>query len=410
MAGLFGNRNGPGLLADPQGPTTGLLADDDVRQLLAPSATDRKQALWSALAEFGAGLGNAQGTYGSWGGALNQGLARANQGFDASLERSKQERLLGFDLMPKLKTMRDDAAFDTALQDASADLPPGLTTYGRHQLIADRLADNRSIPFSRVTAFAKDGSSLAPPKPITRDRYVDGGRVVQEQLNPMTGQYEEYGEGARFAPRPDTWQIVPGKDGYVAFNTTTRQAIPLTTPDGAIVTKGDSGGTTTEGERKAGAATMVMENAERDFRAAVGDGGSMSTFGYAASHIPAVGQYFVPEPDQKAQAAMIDWYREKLRLESGATIGDAEALGEAKRYFPMPGDSPETIAQKERARTVAMEGLKLKAGKAAPKENAADTKALYNDYLKSRNAAYKAGNMELVKKMDAQAREMGILK
>lgn len=214
MAGLFGNRNGPGLLADPQGPTTGLLADDDVRQLLAPSATDRKQALWSALAEFGAGLGNAQGTYGSWGGALNQGLARANQGFDASLERSKQERLLGFELMPKLKTMRDDAAFDAALQDASADLPPGLTTYGRHQLIADRLSKNRNISFDRVTNFAKDGDKLLAAKPEIFTVNDDGVEKTY-QRDPATGSVTLIGAGPKWNPKPTT--VINNNVGGKAF-------------------------------------------------------------------------------------------------------------------------------------------------------------------------------------------------
>lgn len=128
--------------------------------------------------------------------------------------------------------------------------------------------------------------------------------------------------------------------------------------------KSAAGGAPTDGENKAAASTLIMDNALNDFEAATGAAGAMSDRGYIASKVPLVGQFFVPEPDQKAKAAMTDWYREKLRLESGATIGDNEAYEEAKRYFPVPGDDKGTIEQKARAREVVMQGLRLKAGRA----------------------------------------------
>lgn len=54
----------------------------------------------------------------------------------------------------------------------------------------------------------------------------------------------------------------------------------------------------------------------------------------------------------------------RLRKESGAAIPQGEYENDARTYFAQPGDGPEIIAQKRRARAVVLEGLKFGAGKA----------------------------------------------
>ncbi len=54
----------------------------------------------------------------------------------------------------------------------------------------------------------------------------------------------------------------------------------------------------------------------------------------------------------------------RLRKESGAAIPTAEYENDAKTYFVQPGDDPATIAQKQKARQVVLDGLKFAAGKA----------------------------------------------
>lgn len=58
-----------------------------------------------------------------------------------------------------------------------------------------------------------------------------------------------------------------------------------------------------------------------------------------------------------------DWIRAKLRKESGAVIGAEEAAAEYASYFPMPGDAPETIADKAVRRQLAIESMKLESGR-----------------------------------------------
>lgn len=54
----------------------------------------------------------------------------------------------------------------------------------------------------------------------------------------------------------------------------------------------------------------------------------------------------------------------RLRKESGAAISTQEYENDGRIYFAQPGDSPETIAQKQKARQAVLDGLKFSAGKA----------------------------------------------
>lgn len=78
---------------------------------------------------------------------------------------------------------------------------------------------------------------------------------------------------------------------------------------------------------------------------------------------------------QQYQQAKANWVRANLRKESGAAIGVAEMDQEIKNYFPIPGDSPEVIAQKARNRTVTERAMRQAAGgglapQAAPQQQA----------------------------------------
>ncbi len=77
---------------------------------------------------------------------------------------------------------------------------------------------------------------------------------------------------------------------------------------------------------------------------------------HAALSVP-FGNYAVSEPFQLYRQAQEDWVRAKLRLESGAVIGDEEMAREISTYFPMPGDKPATIEQKRKARETAENNL-----------------------------------------------------
>jgi hypothetical protein len=54
----------------------------------------------------------------------------------------------------------------------------------------------------------------------------------------------------------------------------------------------------------------------------------------------------------------------RLRKESGAAIPESEFINDARTYFAQPGDTPQTIAQKQKARETLLAGMKFASGKA----------------------------------------------
>jgi hypothetical protein len=71
---------------------------------------------------------------------------------------------------------------------------------------------------------------------------------------------------------------------------------------------------------------------------------------------------------QKYEQAKRNWVTANLRKESGAVIGMDEMMQEITKYFPMPGEGPEVIEQKRKAREDATMGMLGAAGPAAKRD------------------------------------------
>ena len=71
-----------------------------------------------------------------------------------------------------------------------------------------------------------------------------------------------------------------------------------------------------------------------------------------------------PEQQQVAQARL-NFITANLRKESGATLLPSEFITEEKKYFPKPGDDATVIAQKQRARNLAIKAMEIQAGPGA---------------------------------------------
>lgn len=67
---------------------------------------------------------------------------------------------------------------------------------------------------------------------------------------------------------------------------------------------------------------------------------------------------------QQFDQAKRDFVNAQLRRESGAAISPSEFDSANKQYFPVPGDSPEVIAQKRANRRVAVEAMGREGGQA----------------------------------------------
>lgn len=119
---------------------------------------------------------------------------------------------------------------------------------------------------------------------------------------------------------------------------------------------------------KSAAFASRMTDAERNIRDLIkpsGDGKKPAKFDPTTAYSGATGA--VPEvlggnwirstEHQQYRQAAEQWIRAFLRKESGAAIGKDEFARDFIVYFPQPGDSPETIAQKEAARINAVRGF-----------------------------------------------------
>ena len=150
----------------------------------------------------------------------------------------------------------------------------------------------------------------------------------------------------------------------------TKTVTPAVGPDGKPLA--GKAGAATEGERNAAGYASRMTEATKLLDMYEEKGRTTTKLEMAGS-LPLVGSaarmgYSTPVQQQYRQAQE-DWVRAKLRKESGASIATDEMDREIEAYFPRPGESPESVAQKRRARAVATEGMVLAAGRAQYNSN-----------------------------------------
>lgn len=162
---------------------------------------------------------------------------------------------------------------------------------------------------------------------------------------------------------------VTGATTFVKYNMRTGDVSPTGGSVGpsAPLNPFSDGGKFNEGEGKAAGFTDRMLQSEGILR---GSGGSPGVEGQGAdwqqtmrSKVPGVGNYLVSQDRQKYEQAKRDFVNAQLRRESGAAISPTEFESADKQYFPVPGDSPETIKQKAANRRAAVEAMGREGGK-----------------------------------------------
>ena len=124
----------------------------------------------------------------------------------------------------------------------------------------------------------------------------------------------------------------------------------------------------TEFQSKSASYLGRMLDAERNFRS-LNEQGARSGIGqmlYNSS--PSLSNYFSWGETSQYNQAIENFIAASLRQESGAAIGEPEFKRQYRIFFPMPGDSEETIKQKTEARRLAIEGFKIAAGERLTKQ------------------------------------------
>jgi hypothetical protein len=106
---------------------------------------------------------------------------------------------------------------------------------------------------------------------------------------------------------------------------------------------------------------MVSQNVIDEIEDAKGEDAYPNIGQVLVKEIPGLGGYIqrkmMTPAQQRYTAAALDWMTSTLRDESGAAISRDEAAKQYDRYFPVPGDGPEVVADKKALRATVTQSM-----------------------------------------------------
>lgn len=212
----------------------------------------------------------------------------------------------------------------------------------------------------------------------------------------------------------------------VIVNTATGQARPAIGPDGQPIQQPSAKLNESQANATAfGARALDAQNTLRQLEASGTTSGSRIIQGL--NSVPMIGGALgatmntlgvASDQQQSYDQAQRNFISAVLRKESGAAISESEYANEGKKYFAQPGDSEATIAQKSRARDLAVEALKTQAGQGAnlipgiiantnrdtagaPQQHSAQAPAVAQDAALAELRRRAAGNPALAQRLKA---------
>ena len=213
---------------------------------------------------------------------------------------------------------------------------------------------------------------------------VDLGSHIA-MLDPTTGSEVMRFPKGRAPEGPVSLQHVETDQGIATFNPRTGQLTPIMQGGKPVMGKG--AGQLTEAQGNATTFGMRMAEANKTLtdleNSGLKDTGMLrSGVSGTVGAIPLIGESMskgvdnifnvlpsvmggLNEAQQSTLQARVNFITAVLRKESGASISPSEFATAEKNYFPAPGDSEKTIAQKQKAREMAIKGMKLQAGPGA---------------------------------------------
>lgn len=172
--------------------------------------------------------------------------------------------------------------------------------------------------------------------------------------------------GETKAPTTKAIKQADGSEVVVQWDAAKGEFVPLKAPQGGAAVGGSPSnpyalpGKPTEGQgNAAGYANRMVEG--HNIINQLEDVGT-SKMEAAKAAVPFISNNIISADKQKLLQAQRNFLTAILRKESGAVISDSEFDSGAKQYFPVPGDTPETIAQKRINRETAIQGVMGAAG------------------------------------------------
>lgn len=190
------------------------------------------------------------------------------------------------------------------------------------------------------------------------NKYMSMAEILKQQQGPEPAdEYQRYVQEEQAAGRQPLNRI--------DYAQAKKGSETVYGPDGQIILQRGGGARlpkTTEGEKSSAGYLSRMRAAE-ELLDGMGDT-TRNIASYLVAGTNFEGLALSGEQERILQAQR-DWVRAKLRKESGAVIGADEMAEEIRTYFPLPGEDPETSAQKRQSRKQAERQFEIMSGNAA---------------------------------------------
>jgi hypothetical protein len=324
------------------------------RSAVSPDGTLDRNTLLTGAAS--AGLGSKIP-------ALTKSFADSDKSVLEAQKLKIENTLQRFDVGARIMSgVNDQASYDKARQQIAAMFPDQASSL-------PTVYDPATIEQNRIKALSVKDQLEQHWKQL--DYNLRGSTLAETQRH--NGATEQTAAGQLAVAQENARN---GKNHYDAgsgmiVNTTTGVATPAVGVDGKPI----AGNTPklNEGQANAVAFGARATDAQATLRQLEAAGTTNSgMLKRTAESVPFVGGALgsaanITQSDQQQsyEQAKRNFISAVLRKESGAAIADTEFANEDKKYFPQAGDSAATIAQKARARDLAIEALKAQAGPGA---------------------------------------------
>jgi hypothetical protein len=214
--------------------------------------------------------------------------------------------------------------------------------------------DQQAGTAEAIGKYAAPRAGPAPDRPPAGFRFVDGG-LAPIPGGPADPKYLDARSGPQ--PAPSGYHWVDPSNPSAGLAPIPGGPAGAATPDS--VNPYYDGKFTVEQGKVAGYADRLTE-AERVIQEKEAVGTDRWEQGKA--RVPIIGNEIVSNDYQQLDQAKRNFVNSVLRRESGAVISDEEFGNADKQYFPQPGDSKETLAQKERNRAAVYESYARESG------------------------------------------------
>ena len=341
--------------------------DDILASLLTPEqqALAQQRAQQQGLMSLGFGLlGASQGQRGQprpgFGQILAQAGPQAMQAYQADIDRTLKELLLGQQLQEAQRKKQRDSAIQQALQlGTPQEQVNALRQLGAYDVLGQMATAEKGI---RQSGMLRQPGEMAMENPFSIYAQSDIPGVAK-----LGKQYQKAYESGAIDDEKATARLGElarmEESAFARQESAADRKLSRELAQGEREQKREEG---TESQKLAAgfADRMVFSNAVIDQLEKAG--GLPTEYTGLAGGVPFVGGYLqrkaMTSEQQRYKQAADNWIRANLRKESGAAIPPEEMALEYETYFPLPGDDPDTVAQKADNRRITTEAMIKNAG------------------------------------------------